>query len=552
MDMALRTLEASPVSTETVEVLEALGPPRERLARAETFAEMGAFGRGVRLGDGDVRLALRERHRRPSAAAAPGARVRGGGPRRREGRVRPDLRQLAGQEEEARRRAGRRRRRSAWRRPRSPAKAAGKPTGKTKGKSAAKRPAVDDGLIASAEAEGRHAKQRAARSVDWQRALLVVARDALPALVDNDDQPDLATLVATLKRHLDEAGRGPVDEELTTLYRAASAHLKSGPRAYAETVGSSRRPILLGDILIGRSYDVRAPAIDLTPALEEAGPLVFVPRSAPIRRRRLAALAGELPRRLDGRRLVSRWVLLVAIAVVLAAADARAQSLVDKAPEDPCEAARALDIDDTSPAAEHLRRSCRLAALRGPADRRAAPEGRGRGDSRARRASSSGSTSTQPSRVTHPISVEAFVGSGLAELRFRLRLGLRAAGRGERLVRLAADLLPGSVLGGKTSDCGRTAFGLKGRWYLTDYDLTPFVDDGPLHHDLAPPALHLVAAVERVELRQRLGNGQQPQRRGGAGIRLPRFPNEPRIRVRVRVLHGGQPGRRRRRPPAPI
>ena len=143
---------------------------------------------------------------------------------------------------------------------------------------AAKAPAPDMGLIASAEAEGHHAKQRAARSSDWQRALLVVARDALPALVDNDDQANLATLVATLKRHLDEAGHGPVDEELTTLYRAASAHLKSGPRAYAETVGAARRPILLGDIMIGRTYDVRAPAIDLTPALEEAGPLVFVPR----------------------------------------------------------------------------------------------------------------------------------------------------------------------------------------------------------------------------------------------------------------------------------
>ena len=138
--------------------------------------------------------------------------------------------------------------------------------------------AGDGGLIASDEAKGRRTKLRAERSVDWQRALLVVARDALPALVDNDDQTDLGTLVATLKRHLDEAGRGPVDEELTTLYRAASAHLKSGPRAYAETVGSARRPILLGEILIGRSYDVRPPAIDLTSALEETGPLVFVPR----------------------------------------------------------------------------------------------------------------------------------------------------------------------------------------------------------------------------------------------------------------------------------
>ena len=47
MDIALRTLLASPVSDETLEVLESLGPPRERLGRAEAFAqaalEAGAF-----------------------------------------------------------------------------------------------------------------------------------------------------------------------------------------------------------------------------------------------------------------------------------------------------------------------------------------------------------------------------------------------------------------------------------------------------------------------------------------------------------------------------
>ena len=62
-----------------------------------------------------------------------------------------------------------------------------------------------------------------------------------------------------MKRHLVDGGRGPVDEELTTLYRAASAHLKAGARAYAETVGAERRPILLGDVLIGRKYNVPAP-----------------------------------------------------------------------------------------------------------------------------------------------------------------------------------------------------------------------------------------------------------------------------------------------------
>jgi hypothetical protein len=264
MDMALRTLEASPVSAETLEVLEALGPPRERLARAEAFAQMadaaGAHASAMSTfawlydNDTDAERKLQHLAHECVAAARAGARAE----------FARTFQLLAGQEE--------------FEPAKSTAKAASKTSSPAKPGKPTDRP-DDGGLIASAEAEGRHAKQRQSRSVDWQRALLVVARDALPSLVDNDDQVDLGTLVATLKRHLDEAGRGPVDEELTTLYRAASAHLKSGPRAYAETVGSKRRPILLGDILIGRSYDVRPPVIDLAPALEEAGPLVFVPRA---------------------------------------------------------------------------------------------------------------------------------------------------------------------------------------------------------------------------------------------------------------------------------
>jgi hypothetical protein len=264
MDMVLRALEASPVSSETIEMLEALGPPRERLSRAQAFAEM-ALGAGAHasamatfawLYDNDTDSERRLQHLAHESVAAARAGARAEFAR--------TFLLLAGQEEPAARP--------------SPAKAKGKANPNAKGKGTTTTTTGDGALIASAEAEGHRTKLRAERSVDWQRALLVVARDALPALVDNDDQTDLSTLVATLKRHLDEAGRGPVDEELTTLYRAASAHLRSGPRAYAETVGSARRPILLGEILIGRSYDVRPPAIDLTSALEETGPLVFVPR----------------------------------------------------------------------------------------------------------------------------------------------------------------------------------------------------------------------------------------------------------------------------------
>jgi hypothetical protein len=241
MDMALRTLRASPVSPETMEVLEALGPPRERLQRAEAFAA-GALDGGAPLSamatfawlyenDPEPTRQLQHLARECVAAARAGARTE----------FARTFHELAGQENTDD--------------PRN----------------------LHGGLIASSEADKRHDKRRTARSADWQRALLVVARDALTALVDSDDQADLATLVATLKRHLDAAGRGPVDDELTTLYRAASAHLKSGPRAYAETVGAQHRPILLGDILVGREYNVLRPYADMAGVLEETGSLVFVP-----------------------------------------------------------------------------------------------------------------------------------------------------------------------------------------------------------------------------------------------------------------------------------
>ena len=50
---------------------------------------------------------------------------------------------------------------------------------------------------------------------------------------------NLATLVDTLKRHLGDGGRGPVDEELTTLYRAASASAVGAARLRRD---GGRRP----------------------------------------------------------------------------------------------------------------------------------------------------------------------------------------------------------------------------------------------------------------------------------------------------------------------
>jgi len=284
MDMALRTLLASPVSDETMEVLESLGPPRERLGRADAFAqaalEAGAFRSAMATflwlqeNDNDPNRQLQNLARASVAAARAGDRAE----------FARTFRLLAGQDDrddrddELARKPGKKGDKAD-----KNAKRADKTDGADKNAKPDKAERLDrlprDGaLIASSERDRARDKRRAARSVNWQRALLVVARDALPGLVENDDQINLATLVDTLKRHLGDGGRGPVDEELTTLYRAASAHLKSGARAYAETVGADRRPILLGDVLIGRKYDVPLPLIDLSAALDEVGPLVFVPR----------------------------------------------------------------------------------------------------------------------------------------------------------------------------------------------------------------------------------------------------------------------------------
>jgi hypothetical protein len=263
MDLALRTLLASPVSDETLEVLESLGPPRERLLRAEAFAQLALEAQAFKSAmatflwlhdnDNDGSRPIQHMARASVAAARAGDRAE----------FARTFRILAGQETSE---------------PEMDDSVRNAIALNAKlDKPRADRLPKDGALIATAERDRARDKRRAARSVNWQRALLVVARDALPALVENDDQANLSTLVETLKRHLVDAGRGPVDEELTTLYRAASAHLKTGARAYAQTVGSERRPILLGDVLIGRKYDVRMPRIDIGSALEEVGPVVFVP-----------------------------------------------------------------------------------------------------------------------------------------------------------------------------------------------------------------------------------------------------------------------------------
>lgn len=178
---------------------------------------------------------------------------------------------------------------------------------------------------------------------------------------------------------------------------------------------------------------------------------------------------------------MSRWawlaVVLVAVVVqAIGAVGARAQSLVDQRPEDPCEAARSLDIADTTPAAEGVRRSCRLERFE---DRLAADRSQQvvvEEQTREARIQQ-WIDATQPWRVTRSLAFEGFFGTGLASYGIGfswdfLRHAALGAWLGWRPISCQDSY------GNSTSNCGRTAYGLRGRWYLTAHDFTPFIDTG--------------------------------------------------------------------------
>ncbi len=178
---------------------------------------------------------------------------------------------------------------------------------------------------------------------------------------------------------------------------------------------------------------------------------------------------------------MNRRALMLALPVVVAleaagASGARAQSLVQQQPEDPCEGARALDIADTTPAAENLRRACRLQRFE---DRLAFDRSQQVATQELTREAriQQWIDATQPSRVTRPLAFEGFFGSGLVSYGVGfswdfLRHAALAAWLGWRPISCQ------DVYGNSTSSCGRTAYGLRGRWYLLDRDFSPFVDTG--------------------------------------------------------------------------
>ena len=169
--------------------------------------------------------------------------------------------------------------------------------------------------------------------------------------------------------------------------------------------------------------------------------------------------------------------VLVIVALALAGARAAwAQSFVQQVSDDACEQALSFDPEDESPAAARAHRACRLQMFeRGLAnERRLAMVA----EQQAREAAiANWLATTQPQRVQRPLSVEGFLGTGLAsygavlswnilrQLEVSLRYGKR-------------EMNCSDMFGSLNGDCTRTLMGGSGRWMLLPKDFTPFVGAG--------------------------------------------------------------------------
>jgi hypothetical protein len=178
-------------------------------------------------------------------------------------------------------------------------------------------------------------------------------------------------------------------------------------------------------------------------------------------------------------RLAGATAATVAAAAIAAAGArvAHAQSFVQRVSEDPCQQVMVFDAEgDTSPAADHARRSCRLQAfsriLASERQRKVQAEQQAREDAVGRWVAT-----TQPMRVQRPLAVEVFVGTGVATygaaFSWAVLRQLELAARVGRREMNCSDMF-----GGLNEDCTRTLMGGGARWMLTAKDFTPFIGGG--------------------------------------------------------------------------
>jgi hypothetical protein len=162
--------------------------------------------------------------------------------------------------------------------------------------------------------------------------------------------------------------------------------------------------------------------------------------------------------------------------LVLAAGHARAQSFVEEVSGDACDQARALEVTDDSPQAQHIRRACRLEHFeyRLAAERR--QEVAAQEEARTARVQA-WVDATQPVRAIRPIAVGGFVASGVATY------GLTVSWEVLRQLELDARLgwrkmTCWSQFSSDGADCTRTSIGLGTRWFVSEKDFTPFFGAG--------------------------------------------------------------------------
>ena len=189
--------------------------------------------------------------------------------------------------------------------------------------------------------------------------------------------------------------------------------------------------------------------------------------------------------------------------------------LVERVTEDACDRARAFEITDEGPEAQHARRLCRLQQFehRLAAERRqeVAAEGQAR-DARM----ATWLEYKQPTRALRPIAIEGFAGSGMltygAGLSWVVLRRLELAGRvGWRKMTCANEF---SNTG---ADCTRQGLGLGARWFLGNHDFGPFVGAG-----LTVSESHLQVATSTPETGFMLlkGEGRAHSASASAGVHL--------------------------------
>ncbi len=167
---------------------------------------------------------------------------------------------------------------------------------------------------------------------------------------------------------------------------------------------------------------------------------------------------------------------LAGAALLLLSAAARAQSLVEVVPDDPCERAQALSFDDESPPAQEIRRACHLRRFENRLTYEREQSIVAAEQIRTVRVER-WIDETQPARATRPFFVDAFLGTGIATY------GLNVGWDVLRELELAAWLGRRSIscddiYSTGTANCSRTSFGLHGRWYALMTKLTPFLGAG--------------------------------------------------------------------------